>query len=145
MKRLNLIFPALLFLLVSGCGNSGLEVSNAWIREVPPGIETTALYLDIKNNGKESDVLLSVESDIAGSVEIHRTSVNKDGISYMEKLGSVKIPASGSVSLEPGGIHIMLIGLTQKIKSGDKVDIVMVFEKSGRKKVSASVRGLDNS
>ncbi len=145
MNKVGILVLGFVISLIYACtGNSGLTVNDAWIREVPEGIETTALYMNIRNNGEQADRLLSVRSDIAGSVEVHKTSVNKDGISYMEKLEGLEIPSASTVSLEPGGVHVMLIGLKKDIKSGDVVEVVLAFENSGTKKVKAKVRGLND-
>ena len=143
------IFPVLIvtffLLLVTGCDSTGLKISNPWIREVPEGIGTTALYLNIKNNNSTIDYLKGVDTDIAGTAEIHQTSVNENGISYMKKLDRLELPPSRNVALEPGGTHVMLIGLNRKIKDGDKVKIVLEFEKEGNREITATVRGFKNN
>jgi len=139
------ILLSILFIFISGCDSSGVKISNAWVREVPEGISTSALYLTIKNNNSENDSLLSVETGIAGSAEIHQTSVNENGISYMKKLDELDIPSSETVSLEPGGTHIMLIGINRKIKDGDEIKAVLRFRNAGNKEVTAVVRGFKKS
>lgn len=128
----------------AGCGNSDVTVTDAWVREVPAGIETTALYMEIDNNSSETEKLLSVESEIAGTAEIHETSVNKDGISRMQQIQTVEIPASGSVAMKPGGTHVMLIGLRDRIESGQDIKVVLKFQNSGTKEIVAKVKGFDD-
>lgn len=145
MYKVNILVLVLISSILFACnGSSGVSVDDAWVREVPEGIETTALYMNIRNNNERSDMLLSVKSDIAASAEIHKTSVNKDGISYMEKIETIEIPPSSTIKLEPGGMHVMLIGLKKKIKSGDIVEVITEFRDSGTKQVKAKIRGLDD-
>jgi len=116
-----------------------IEVTDSWGRETPPGTSITALYMNIENTGAEDDTLRSVSSNISKSAEIHNTSVDENGVAKMEMLESVPVPARKSVRFEPGGMHIMLIELEKPLKSGDKVDIELVFEKAGRLNVQAEV------
>lgn len=134
----------ILSVFAAGCGNSGVTVTDAWVREVPAGIETTALYMEIENNTSETEKLLSVESEIAGTAEIHETSVNKDGISRMQQIQTVEIPASGSVVMKPGATHVMLIGLRDKIENGQDIKVVLKFQNTGTREIMAKVKGFDD-
>lgn len=153
MNRLIIPSVLLVFLLLvqtaceSRLGEMAVEesitVSEPWVRDVPYGVENTAMYLNIFNNSGKSDVLLSVSSDAAKSAEIHRTYVDQEGITRMEMVDHIEIPASRQVILEPGGMHIMLIGLKEKLNAGDSVYVELEFEVAGTKSINAEVRGLD--
>jgi periplasmic copper chaperone A len=119
-----------------------IEIKDIWVRETPPGTSITALYMNIENSGGEDDTLKSVSSNISKSAEIHNTSVDQHGVAKMEMLESVSVPARESVHFEPGGMHIMLIDLREPLKSGDKVDIELVFDRAGQMKVQAEVVGI---
>lgn len=135
---------ALLFsfsLISFSYAESGIELKDAWVRGTPPGSTITALYLNIENKGSENDVLLSASSDVSKVVELHTTSVDDKGVAKMEMLESISIPAGGTVKLEPGGMHIMLIDLQKPLETGENVEVELVFEKAGPIKAQAKVKG----
>lgn len=135
------VFLSLVCLSVS-YAESGIEINDAWVRETPPGSTITAAYMNIENNGSAEDTLKSASSKVSKSAEIHKTSVDDKGVAKMEMVESVQVPSGSTVKLEPGGMHIMLIGLEEPIKSGDKVEVELVFENEGSVKVEAEVLGI---
>ena len=66
--------------------------------------------------------------------------MSSGGMMGMQKVDRVEVPAGGKLELKPGSYHIMLIGLNQELKVGDKIDITLKFEKAGDVKVTAEVR-----
>ena len=71
-----------------------------------------------------------------------------DGVARMVHLDAIDIPAGGSVTLAPGGLHIMLMGLTGPVTEGDMIPATLVFETAGRVEVEFSVdapAGMDHS
>ncbi len=107
-----------------------IEIKDPWVRAVPPSSKNTAVFMTIENKGDEEDTLLSVEADIAKMVMIHKT-VNENGIMKMKHVHHLKILPHQVVKLEPGGLHIMLMGLKRPLKVGEKIKIKFVFEKFG--------------
>jgi copper(I)-binding protein len=99
----------------------------------------SAAYMLITNNGADPDRLLSIESDAAHAVELHE-SREVDGVMQMEPIVAIDIPANASAELKPGGMHVMLIGLTKDLNAGDKVKLVLKFEKAGNVTIDAEVR-----
>lgn len=107
---------------------SEVVVSDAWVR--PSAAKTGAAYLTLTNKGAQADALTSVASAAAEKVQIH--SMEMDGtIMRMRRLDALPLPAGEAVQLAPGGLHIMLIGLTAPLKVGDTVELKLSFEKSG--------------
>ena len=103
-------------------------VSDAWAR--PSVAKTGAAYLTLTNKGAEADALTSATSPAAEKVQIH--SMEMDGtIMRMRRLDALPLPAGEAVQLAPGGLHIMLIGLTGPLKAGDMIELHLSFEKSG--------------
>ncbi len=115
-----------------------IELKNPWVRAVPPTSKNTALFLTIENKGDEEDILLSVKTDTAKMVMIHET-VNENGIMKMKHVHHLKIPPKSVVKLEPGGLHIMVMGLKKPLKEGDKVRFTLIFKKTGKITISAPV------
>jgi periplasmic copper chaperone A len=99
----------------------------------------SAAYMIIKNAGGQADRLLSVESDVAASVEIHLSEMN-DGVMSMRPVEGIDIPAGGQAELKPGSYHVMLVGIKHDLKEGDKVQLKLNFEKSAPVTVEAQVR-----
>ncbi len=98
------------------------------------------VYLTLVNDGQTPDRLIALESDIARSVEIHETKP-VEGRAVMRKVeGGLQVPAKGSVAFQPGGAHIMLIGLKSGLNPGDRFNLTLKFEKGGTLVVESRVR-----
>ena len=119
--------------------SKGIFVSDAWVQAIPPSQESTAAYMVMTNNTKKEAVLVSAESDIATSTEIHQMS-DKNGIMHMAMVSVVPIPAHGKVSLQPGGFHLMLIKLKKIVKRGDQVLLTLHFQDASTVTVNAKVK-----
>jgi copper(I)-binding protein len=156
---------ALAIPLLAACGGSGsgdgIEVADAWARPSPMVAGAGAAYMTITNSGSEADALLGAASDVATTVEVHETVAMEapaatDGMGGMETPAAtdgtggemmgmrpverVEIPAGGTVNLEPGGYHVMLIGLKEPLEVGSTIEITLTFEKAGERTVKAEVR-----
>ncbi len=117
-----------------------MVINNAWVREVPPGSSVSAIYMTIENNGDEDDKLVSLSSKAAESAELHTSKVDNDGIATMEMIEVLDIPSNNSIEFEPGGMHVMLIGLKQSLVGKDSVDLKLVFEKAGEVMIEVPVK-----
>jgi copper(I)-binding protein len=98
-----------------------------------------AAYLVLQNNGAAEDKLLSVESDVAKTIELHETK-ESGGMMEMSPVPNIPVPANGKAELKPGGFHVMLISLNRELKVGEKVQLTLNFEKAGKIQVTAEVR-----
>lgn len=90
----------------------------------------TAVYLILQNPTPNPDALVGVETPVAQAAEMHTVDMDV-GIMRMERVRSVAIPAAGEAVLEPGGYHIMLIGLHSPLAEGDTVPLRLRL-RSGR-------------
>lgn len=128
LKKLVIILLACIFL--SGCSSPKLVVKDAWAR---PGIAggTSAVYMLIENPLAEDDSLQSAACPEAGMTQIHMSSMDASGKMTMQEQKSVLIPASGEVTFQPGGLHVMLIDLKQDLTTADKIEVTLKFEKAG--------------
>ncbi len=118
-----------------GSGGSGLEVSNARVGE-PTGPHAT-LYFTATSNGEE-DRLISATTDVATSVELHENVMNEDGTMMMHPLSGIDLPADGSLVLEPGGYHLMLVDV-DRLAAGETIDVDLTWENAGAMTISAEV------
>jgi hypothetical protein len=101
----------------------------------------SAAYFVVENGGAEPDRLLEVRSEVARRVEVHR-SVVEEGMARMRPADSVVVEPGGRTALEPGGLHVMLMGVEEAISTGDTVDLVLVFRDAGEVTVPAPARQL---
>jgi hypothetical protein len=115
-----------------------VSITKAWARATPGGATVGAAYGEIRNDGAEADTLVSATSPAAGRVEIH-THAHEDGVMKMRRLEKLEIPAKGSVTLAPGGHHIMLFDLAGPLKAGDRLSLTLTFEKAGALSAEAEV------
>ena len=108
-----------------------LSLTDLWTRATPPGAPTAVGYLTITNNGTEADKLIAASSPQAESGGLHMMAV-RDGVMSMHWVeGGIDIPAEGTVTLAPGGIHIMFVTLKEPLKEGAKLPVTLTFEKAG--------------
>ncbi len=119
--------------------SKGLIIQNPWIR---PGSENrnSAMYFEILNNTEKDDTLYSVESDLAKVVQIHETFNKGNDMKGMRHVEFVVIPAHSKLSFQPGGYHIMLVGLRKDLKQNDTGEVTLYFKLNGKVQVRAGVR-----
>ncbi len=145
MKPCRLLLAVFPILLAGGCdgGSAGnVTVESAWARPSPQGAPTTAFYMTIGNNTGQEDALQEVRIDNCEAVEIHRTSMDEGGVMRMAPVpgGQIVVPAGERVTLEPGGLHLMCIGLAQPFTEGQEVPLTAVFAVSGDISATAEIR-----
>jgi len=138
VRRLILLLTVL-GLVAAGCGGGeDLSIDGEWARNSPKRADRGAVYMNITS--ADGDRLLSagVDSSIAASVEVHETvpvdgETNDDGMAMMmmQEVEAIDLPAGEEVVLEPGGLHIMLIDITQPLEIGQKFDLTLNFETAG--------------
>lgn len=113
-------------------------VSEAWVRETPPGKTVTAAYLTIENRDHEADFLLAADCAVAGLVELHTMKVEGDQMK-MEKLEKIEIRPHEKTRLAPGGLHVMLFDLKRPLPAGETVELKLRFQFAGEVVVRAVV------
>lgn len=116
-----------------------ITVVDPYVRRLPPGQEQTAAYFALHNAGRREHALVKVSSPAARTVELH-TTVKDNGMMKMRPVPKIEIPPGGAVRLEPGGYHIMLIGLRQPLQEQARVPLTLGFEDGSEKTITAAVR-----
>ena len=115
-----------------------VEIGEPWARATAPGAKVAAGYLVVRNKAPAAERLLSATSPAAVRVETHVTV--KDGdIMRMREVKGYAVPANGSLELKPGGSHLMFIDIRQPFKEGDKLPVVLKFQRAGELKVEFRV------
>ena len=119
---------------------AGVEVSNLWVRAMPPSAAVAAGYLTLHNTAARPLRLLAVESPMASVVEIHEMR-NADGMMQMRHLAEgLLIEPGQAVNLEPGGLHLMLMDPTATFSAGDAVPLTLRFDDAPAITLDAAVR-----
>ena len=117
---------------------SDILVMEAYARaSAAPNASSGAAYVSLKNQG-EADRLLSITSPQAAVAHLHETKSTGDVMS-MEMVDTLDLAAATTLSMKPGGLHIMLTGLKAPLKKGEKLLLELTFEKAGKLAVEALV------
>ena len=112
-----------------------LRIDHPWTRPTAAGAPAAAGYMEIRNTGRSADRLVSAATPHAARVEIHQSSM-EGGMMRMKALPEgVEIPAGGSVSLAPGGLHLMLFGPKAAVATGDRIPLTLTFARAGKVQV----------
>ncbi|WP_448664111.1 copper chaperone PCu(A)C [Sphingomonas sp. CJ20] len=143
MKHLLLVPLALLLAAAPAQEQAGsITIRQPWTRQTAPGQSVGGGFMTIANTAKRPDQLLGGSSPVAQRVEIHTMSL-EGGVMRMRALpDGLAIPPHGSVSLAPGGYHIMLIGLKRPLALRGRVPLTLRFRHAGNVKVTLVVRSV---
>lgn len=117
-----------------------MVVTDAWARTSMGMDMAGAAYMTITNETGQADALIGVATDAAANPEIHQTTEDASGMMGMHPVERINIPAGGTVTLEPGGFHVMLINLTGELVADATIELTLTFEKAGEVEVTAQVR-----
>ncbi|HZH46134.1 MAG TPA: copper chaperone PCu(A)C [Roseococcus sp.] len=115
----------------------GIAIEAPWTRAAGQGGQGAG-YLTIRNAGP-ADRLLAASTPAAARLELH--NVERDGeVMRMREVAAIPVPARGSVTLQPGGLHLMLIGLTAPLVAGETIPVTLRFERAGEMRVMLAVQ-----
>lgn len=123
-------------MLAATAGAQSVEVKEAWVRGTVPAQKATGAFMDL--TGKSAARLVAAESPVAGTVEIHNMTMEK-GVMKMFPVDGIDVPAGKTVKLAPGGYHVMLIGLKQQMKPGERVPLKLTFELADKKREAVNL------
>lgn len=114
----------------------GVLVGRPWARATAPRQETGAAYMTLTSPG--GDTLVSASSPVAARAEVHENKM--DGtVMRMREVASLPLPAGQALALEPGGYHLMLIGLKQPLQAGQHIPVQLRFARGGTVDVDVTV------
>lgn len=137
----SLLFTGLL-LLSTQVFASLLSVEDAYVRATPPNSKNSAAFMVIKNTGKQEVKLLSASSDIAERVELH-THTKVEGMMKMRQVEEIMIKGESSVSLQPGGYHVMFLNLKQPLAEGQSVALSLYFDNGEQIRLDAPIKKIN--
>jgi len=124
--------------LSSVCQASDLSISDAKVRAVPPSQKISAIFMTLENRANEPTAIISASTPSASAAELH-TNIENDGRMQMRRIDQIVIPANSQLSLKPGGMHIMLIGLTGPLNMGEKIDLTLGLSDGREQRISVPV------
>ena len=128
-------------LLISSAGahelkSGSITVEHPWARPAAAG--NSAAYFVLENSGA-ADRLIGVSSDVAESVAMHSTTIDAQGVGRMVPVQAVDLPAGAAATFAPGGLHVMLVGLTKPLAEGQEFPLTLTFETAGAVTVEVAV------
>ena len=134
MKRLSLVA---LLMMSTAAQAAPFDVSGAWFRALPGKLPAGG-YFTAQNNGRRDVAITGASSDACGMLMIHQSS-NKGGMSGMDMVDKVTVPAGGKIAFAPGGYHLMCE--QPKMKPGAKVPVVLHLSDGSAVAVGFTVKG----
>jgi copper(I)-binding protein len=126
-----------MFLIASTLANAAVTATDAWVRGTVPAQKSTGAFLTLEST--DDAKVIGVKSPAAKTAEIHSSAL-KDGVMHMHALESLALPAGKRVELQPGGSHVMLMGLARPLGEGDTVRLVFTLENARGKRTTLEVQ-----
>ena len=111
-----------------------VRVQHPWTRAAAAGARQVAVFMRIENRGRGADLLVAAASPVAGRIEVR----NRAG-----STAAIELPAQRAIDLEPGGPHLLLADLQRPLVKGERVPLVLRFERSGELRIELEVQGAD--
>ena len=95
-----------------------LEITHPWTRATPATAQTGGGFLTITNKGTTPDRLIAARSPASNKVEVHEMKMDGNVMKMRELEKGLEIPAGATVTLKPGGYHIMFMGAQGAARQG---------------------------
>jgi len=119
-----------------------LTLSNPYIRAMPLSAKVSSGYVAIHNQGAEADQLLEATSDAAARIEIHEMTVENEVMRMRPLSEGLALPAGETVSLTPGGYHLMIFEPKVALVSGETFPLKLHFAKAGEIELLVEIRDI---
>ncbi|MDB6079689.1 MAG: hypothetical protein JWO82_3436 [Akkermansiaceae bacterium] len=131
--------PTLLIslLALSGSLRADVTIADAWVRATVPAQKATGAFMKLTSKGDVK--LVSATCDITKTVEIHEMSMDGEKMK-MREVKAIDLPDGKTVSLKPGGYHVMLLDLPEQVKPGQEITFKLVFEKADGSRETQEVK-----
>lgn len=119
---------------------ANVTVEDAWARTNPMSPDTGSIYVMLTSDTDDAVLYADVDFSIAMSTELHETLTAADGSTTTQLVESVPLPAGQTVTFEPGGLHIMLMGLVEPLVAGNMISVTLTLESGNLVTFDAEVR-----
>ena len=108
-----------------------IHISQAWARATPKGAAAGAAYMTVTNKGAASDRVSCVSDDASAQCQIHSMTMD-NGVMQMRPVeGGLEIKPGETMTLKPGGFHIMLLDLKHPLEPGQSLKATLKFDHAG--------------
>lgn len=114
-----------------------LAVADPWVRATVPQQQASGAFMTL--TAPQGARLVEARSPVASVVEIHEMKREGD-VMRMRAIPLLELPAGKPVKLEPGGFHVMLMGLKQTLNVGDTVPLTLVVETADKQRQTVEVK-----
>jgi copper(I)-binding protein len=118
---------------------AGIMAESAWAPPSLAGARNGVAYFTLMNHGGAPDQLVGASTPVAEKAELHRDEM-QDGVMRMRPAGPLPLAPGAMETLEPGGLHLMLMGLKQPLKPGERFPITLRFAHQPPLTVETTVR-----
>lgn len=108
-----------------------IVVKDAFARPAMKLFDAGAVFMRMENTGSINDRLMTVETPRSPLPRIHDASRSHRDLLQMP-FEPLTVPASSSIELRPGGLHMMLLQFRGELVEGLEVPLVLHFERAGR-------------
>lgn len=115
-----------------------ITIKDPWARATV-GAGAGAAFLTINNAGSKADRLVSATSTVAKTTELH-THIKEGDVMRMRRIDAIDVPAKATTTLEPGGLHIMFLGLASPLAAGGSFPLTLRFAQAGEVSVTVEVK-----
>lgn len=115
-----------------------LRITQTVARASPAMARSGAVYLTVTNTGTAPDRLVSASTVAAETVELH-TTLRDGNIMRMQAVPGIDIPGGQTVTLSPGGLHVMLMGLKGPLNDGSTLTLSLTFQRAGKVEMSVPI------
>ncbi len=133
------LFIAALFVFLVMPVSADIVIEDSFVRAAIKQQRNSAAFMSITNQSASDLAVVKAQSPVADIVELH-THTNDNGVMRMRQISQIDLPAGQQVVLQPGGLHVMLLGLTQDLKVGDQIDITLILSDMSEKKIVVPVK-----
>ncbi|WNK01408.1 copper chaperone PCu(A)C [Thalassospiraceae bacterium LMO-JJ14] len=120
-----------------------IQITQPWARASAGMAKAGAAFLAVQNTGATDDRLVAARADVSKKVELH-THIKEGDLMKMRQVMAIDVPAGKTVALQPGGLHVMFMGLKAPLKTGAHFPLTLVFEKAGEITVDVEVQGVSS-
>ncbi len=122
-------------------GVGDLRIVHPWARASAGHGNTGAAFMTIVNSGGADDKLVAASTSVARTTEIHETKMENGVMKMRMLMGGLVIPAGAEVALKPMGLHVMMMGVTEKLVEGETLLLTLTFEQAGSVEVAVPIAG----
>jgi periplasmic copper chaperone A len=119
-----------------------IHISQPWSRATPKGASSGAGYMTITNNGSAPDRVSCVSSDASAECQIHTMTMDNGVMKMRPVEGGLEILPGQTITLKPGGFHMMLLNLKHPLEAGGTMKATLKFEHAGRLDVDYPVAAI---